>query len=115
LEAHPVEGDDAAETLREVLDLEHCGHLMIHTLVRRRHPVTTTAAMITRPCTATWAYGLTPIRMRPLARTTMMSTPTKLRSTPPRPPVSRVPPSTTAVMAVNMVPAPIVGISTPSC
>ena len=52
-----------------------------------------------------------------MSRTTAkaISTPTSVFITPPSPPVSAVPPTTTAVTAENSRPSPITAFAWPSC
>ena len=59
-------------------------------------------------------FGLTPERIRPLFRVVSSSTPSALRRIPPLPPLSAVPPMTTAAIVRNRLPMPTVAEPAPS-
>ena len=98
---------DRTEALADVFDLQHeRAYLMVKEPLRRIDSAT--AAMIISPCTVSWMYGEIPRRTMPLASTATMSTPTSEFATPPHPPVSAVPPTTTAVTVMKRRPSAMV-------
>ena len=70
--------------------------------------------MTTAPFTIICVYWFTPIRFSPLSSNTMISTPIRVRWTPPIPPESDVPPTTMAASVFNSRSCPRVGPAVPS-
>src|ERR1700726_3434766 len=71
--------------------------------------------MIKTPCTPCCTSGEMPSSTIPLPKTAMIRTPIRVLRTPPSPPVSAVPPTTTAVTVENSLPLPINALPRPSC
>src|SRR5699024_9495284 len=110
-----VQGGDTRKALGNFFEFNNrLLHLMVLVLLRRLQPVTATAITITTPWTERCTYGSTPERISPLASTVMIRAPMSVLSTPPRPPVRRVPPTTTAAILVNICPLPMSTSPTPS-
>src|ERR1700678_898742 len=68
-----------------------------------------TATAMTAPIMTCWIKGDTPIKLRPLFSTPIMSTPTILPPIPPIPPLRLAPPMTTAAIVSSSYPRPALG------
>src|SRR5208282_4325355 len=78
-------------------DMFDCKHVYLTIFKRARSRESATATMIKTPCTPCCTSGEMPSSTIPLPKTAMIRTPTRVLRTPPSPPVSAVPPTTTAV------------------
>src|SRR5580693_3664163 len=79
----------------------HRKHFYLTIFNRARSRESATATMIKTPCSPCCKSGEIPSNTIPLPNTAMIRTPTRVFKTPPSPPVSAVPPTTTAVTVEN--------------